>query len=49
MTGTEAGPTGLMVGPVSLPATFKSGYTVFPENGYVLSRWIVQLALQMLL
>jgi len=32
MTGTEAGPTGLMVGPASLPATFQTGYMVFLVN-----------------
>jgi len=37
-TGTEAGPTGVMVGPASLPAVFGRRAIAFPVNAYSYNR-----------
>jgi hypothetical protein len=34
VTGTEAGPSRVMVGPASLPAMFQVEQTALPVNGY---------------
>lgn|GEM_PF-5952465 len=49
VTGTEAGPSGLTVGPASLPASFQTGYTPGPVNGHfwrnILRRTVRQVGL----